>query len=108
MQKEEVINNVIATVYGSVEPGELSGGCHCPSDHHHKLIISTSLDKLVLVGNHRDAWVFGAADPNSGTAVLMEIARGLGQLRKQGEEERKRRRRRSEEVVTDSQPVLYC
>ena len=31
--------------------------------------------------------MFGAVDPNSGTAVLMEIARGLGQLRKQGEEE---------------------
>ena len=41
-------------------------------------------DKLVVMGNHRDAWVFGAVDPSSGTAVMMEIARGLGQLKKQG------------------------
>ena len=38
----------------------------------------------VLMGNHRDAWVFGAADPNSGTASLLEVAKGLGQLRKVG------------------------
>ena len=30
-------------------------------------------DKLVLLGNHRDAWVFGGADPSSGTAVLTEV-----------------------------------
>ena len=45
-------------------------------------------DKLVVMGNHRDAWVFGAVDPSSGTAVMMEIARGLGQLKKQGGWER--------------------
>ena len=91
VQKEEVINNVIGTIYGSVEPGELRGGDRgqCSSDHHHLSHTHphSSLDKLVLLGNHRDAWVFGAADPNSGTAALMEIARGLAQLRKQGEEE---------------------
>ncbi|HEX3848513.1 MAG TPA: M28 family metallopeptidase [Steroidobacteraceae bacterium] len=41
-------------------------------------------DEWVLVGNHRDAWVFGAADPGSGTASLMETTRGLGTLAKQG------------------------
>jgi N-acetylated-alpha-linked acidic dipeptidase len=41
-------------------------------------------DEWVLVGNHRDAWVFGAADPSSGTASLMELTRGVGQLAKQG------------------------
>lgn len=24
-------------------------------------------DEMVIMGNHRDAWVYGAADPNSGT-----------------------------------------
>lgn len=38
----------------------------------------------VLLGNHRDAWVFGAADPNSGTASLLELGRGLGALVKGG------------------------
>ena len=38
----------------------------------------------VVVGNHRDAWVFGAVDPNSGTASLLEMARGLGVLLKSG------------------------
>ena len=37
------------------------------------------------MGNHRDAWVFGAVDPNSGTAGLMEIARVAGLLRKNSE-----------------------
>ena len=41
-------------------------------------------DEWVLVGNHRDAWVFGAADPGSGTAAMLEMTRGLGQLAKQG------------------------
>lgn len=34
-------------------------------------------DEVVLAGNHRDAWVHGAADPSSGTAVLLEAARLL-------------------------------
>ena len=29
---------------------------------------------------NRDAWVYGAADPNSGTAALLEVAKGLGTL----------------------------
>ena len=37
-----------------------------------------------MLGNHRDAWVFGAVDPNSGTAVLMELARSLSELRNTG------------------------
>lgn len=37
-------------------------------------------DMPVLLGNHRDAWVYGAADPNSGTAALIEVAKGLGKL----------------------------
>ncbi len=38
----------------------------------------------VLAGNHHDAWVFGAADPGSGTAVLLEVARSLGALKRAG------------------------
>ena len=34
----------------------------------------------ILLGNHRDAWVFGAADPNSGTAALLEVARAFSKL----------------------------
>ena len=41
-------------------------------------------DDWVVVGNHRDAWVFGAVDPNSGTAAMLEAVHGLGALRKQG------------------------
>ena len=37
------------------------------------------------MGNHRDAWVFGVVDPNSGTVGLMEIARVAGLLRKNSE-----------------------
>lgn len=38
----------------------------------------------VIIGNHRDAWVFGATDPNSGTATMLEIARGFGALLSSG------------------------
>ncbi len=41
-------------------------------------------EEKVIVGNHRDAWVFGAVDPNSGTASLLEATRGLGALLKSG------------------------
>ena len=36
-----------------------------------------------MLGNHCDAWVFGAADASSGTAAMMELSRVLGeQLKK--------------------------
>ena len=41
-------------------------------------------DRWVVMGNHRDAWVFGAVDPNSGTATMLETARGFGELIKSG------------------------
>lgn len=41
-------------------------------------------EKTVIVGNHRDAWCFGAADPGSGTAVFLEIVRVFGELRELG------------------------
>ncbi len=37
-------------------------------------------EKSVIVGNHRDAWCFGATDPGSGTAVLLEVVRIFGEL----------------------------
>ncbi len=39
---------------------------------------------FVLAGSHRDAWAFGAVDPNSSSSVLLEIARALGILKAQG------------------------
>lgn len=41
-------------------------------------------ENILVVGNHRDAWCFGAADPGSGTAVFLEIIRVFGELRKLG------------------------
>jgi len=55
------VNDVIAKIPGSVAP-----------------------DEWVIRGNHHDAWVNGAADPISGQAPLLEEARALGQLLKQG------------------------
>lgn len=53
--------NVIARIEGAEEP-----------------------DKAIILGNHRDAWVYGAVDPSSGSAVLLELARTFGQLLKTG------------------------
>ncbi|CUA76771.1 Glutamate carboxypeptidase 2 [Rhizoctonia solani] len=41
-------------------------------------------DEVVILGNHRDAWVLGASDPTSGTVAMHEITKGLGELLKQG------------------------
>jgi len=41
-------------------------------------------DDVVVVGNHRDAWVYGGVDPSSGSAALMELARTLGSLARKG------------------------
>ncbi len=41
-------------------------------------------DQWVILGNHHDAWVYGAADPGSGTAALLEVAESLGKLAKMG------------------------
>jgi N-acetylated-alpha-linked acidic dipeptidase len=53
--------NVIATIPGTEEP-----------------------DRWVMIGNHRDAWVYGAVDPGSGTAATMETCRALGAAVKNG------------------------
>ncbi len=39
-------------------------------------------DEWIVLGNHRDAWVFGGVDPSSGTASMMEMTRALGNLTK--------------------------
>src|SRR5439155_17261733 len=49
-----------------------------------RLTGSAHPEQLVIAGNHRDAWVYGGVDPSSGTASLMELARSLGALAKQG------------------------
>jgi N-acetylated-alpha-linked acidic dipeptidase len=59
--KLRTIWNVVATLKGSVEE-----------------------DRWVLVGNHRDAWVYGAVDPSSGTATTLEMCRALGEAVKDG------------------------
>jgi N-acetylated-alpha-linked acidic dipeptidase len=41
-------------------------------------------DDWVVAGNHRDAWVYGAVDPSSGTAAMLEAVHGIGALLKQG------------------------
>ncbi|XP_041644155.1 aminopeptidase NAALADL1 [Cheilinus undulatus] len=54
-------SNVMGIIRGSVEP-----------------------DRYVIYGNHRDSWVHGAIDPSSGTSVMLELTRVLGQMVKQG------------------------
>ena len=41
-------------------------------------------DAWVIAGNHRDAWVYGAVDPSSGTAALLEAVHGVGELLRHG------------------------
>jgi N-acetylated-alpha-linked acidic dipeptidase len=46
-------------------------------------------EKLVILGNHHDAWIYGAVDPSSGTAAILEVARALGEAVKQGHRPRR-------------------
>jgi len=57
----KTIYDVIARIPGSVEP-----------------------DEWIIRGNHHDAWVNGAMDPISGAVALLEEARALGTLARQG------------------------
>ena len=45
---------------------------------------STYPDQWVIRGNHHDAWVNGAEDPISGMVAVLEEARSMGELVKQG------------------------
>ncbi|XP_046567725.1 N-acetylated-alpha-linked acidic dipeptidase 2-like [Haliotis rubra] len=60
--QRRTIHNTIGVIKGSIEP-----------------------DRYVILGNHRDAWVFGAMDPSSGSAVMMEAARVVAETVSSGE-----------------------
>ena len=41
-------------------------------------------ERLVLLGTHHDAWTFGGVDPGSSGAAVLELARVLGTLGREG------------------------
>jgi N-acetylated-alpha-linked acidic dipeptidase len=41
-------------------------------------------DRRIMLGTHHDAWTFGGVDPGTGMTALLEVAKGLGTLAKQG------------------------
>lgn len=42
-------------------------------------------DEVIVLGNHRDAWIAGGAgDPNSGSAAMNEVVRSFGEALKAG------------------------
>ncbi len=45
--------------------------------------------RTVVLGNHRDAWVYGGVDPSNGSAALLETARVLGKLAREGHRPRR-------------------
>ena len=49
-----------------------------------KIAGSSEPDTWIVRGNHHDAWVNGAEDPTAGQIALLEEARALGMLLKQG------------------------
>lgn len=40
--------------------------------------------RFVLISNHHDAWTYGAVDPGTGTAAMLELANTFGNLRRIG------------------------
>ncbi len=98
---------LLAALRGPVVPGDWRGALPItyhfgpgPSRVHMKLAFnwnrvpiynvvarmqgSTYPDEWVIRGNHHDAWVNGAQDPGSGMSAVLEEARALGELAKQG------------------------
>ncbi len=75
-----------------IGPGPAKVHLKVRSEHKNRLIYNViaklkgvkTPDQWVILGNHHDAWVYGAADPGSGTVSLLEVARCLGQLAKEG------------------------
>ena len=75
-----------------VGPGPVKVKMHLKQDYQFRTIWdvigripgSESPDEWVVAGNHRDAWVYGAVDPNSGTAAMLEAVQGMGELLKSG------------------------
>ncbi len=71
-----------------VGPGPVRVRLHLQQDYQYRTIWDVigriggreQPGQWVVAGNHRDAWVYGAVDPNSGTTALLEAARGLGEL----------------------------
>jgi hypothetical protein len=57
IEKIMPVYNVVATIKGTVEP-----------------------DRSVIIGNHRDAWVYGTLDPHSGSVAFLEVAKGIGAM----------------------------
>ena len=51
------VTNTLGIIRGSVEP-----------------------DRYVVVGNHRDAWGFGAIDAASGQAAMINVARAMAKV----------------------------
>lgn len=87
VRTEAVINDVIGVIYGSIEPGITYKHLqihYVTYIHVYAFHLCIYTDHLVILGNHRDAWTFGAIDPNSGTAVLMELARIMGDMKTKG------------------------
>ena len=49
------------------------------------IINGTIPDEVIILGNHRDAWIVGGAgDPNSGSAALNEVIRAFGIAQSKG------------------------
>ena len=75
-------------------PGKVTVHMHLEQDYKRRTIWDVvgiipgtdpaEKDNWVVAGNHRDAWVYGAVDPNSGTAAMLESVHGLGAILKQG------------------------
>ena len=75
-----------------VGPGPTRVKMHLKQDYQYRTLWdvigrvsgSESPNEWVIAGNHRDAWVYGAVDPNSGTAAMLESVHGVGELLKSG------------------------
>jgi N-acetylated-alpha-linked acidic dipeptidase len=75
-----------------VGPGPVRVKMHLKQDYQYRTIWDVigrvrgaeSPNEWVVAGNHRDAWVYGAVDPNSGTAAMLETVHGIGELLKSG------------------------
>lgn len=90
---EKEIHNVFGVIKGFVDAGTTkcllneklqSGTC---SEKNMSESLSFILDRYVVIGAQRDAWGPGFASSTVGTSVLVELARSISDMMKNGESE---------------------
>ncbi|KAI6178319.1 hypothetical protein M3Y98_00487900 [Aphelenchoides besseyi] len=82
------VYQIISRLSGLVAPKEWQGGLNVTYKEIQNVIGyikgAEEPDRYVMLSNHYDAWIYGSLDPNSGSAILSEMARAMKEAQNEG------------------------